>query len=375
MNEDKKEKIPFARDVDLAVTGRCNLRCKHCNTSDTWNLADELSFEDIIGVLDQLKELKIFNLFVYGGEPFFYPRIHDLLKALNDHPMRVSILTNGTLIDSKIAASLKKMKFLETVQVSIDGSTAEIHDWQRGRGSFEKSIEGIKILLAEGVPTRIKAVINSHNHTDIENMVELAGELGFRGMDFGDAVQCGRAAVYADDMSFEGRIHNGIMRKMFDIKVKYPGFGLGGTLAQKMEMLLDFYEKGPGRGERGTFSTCPAGNTMLSIRSDGKVVPCSVLWTLICGDIRKSSLSDIWEDSPVLRKIRDLADKPLADHCEECEKCDYLSYCNGGCRAAAYYANNGDLEGIDKANCLVFSDLYGSRVDKATVFNSMGVVA
>ena len=360
-------KIPFATDVDLAVTGKCNLRCKHCNTSDTWDLEKELSFEEMIGVLDQLKELNIFNLSIYGGEPFFYPRIHELLEALNDYPMRVGILTNGTLIDKKAIASLKKMKFLSSVQVSIDGSTAEVHDWQRGKGSFDKTTSGIRLLLDEGIATTVKAIVNRHNYVDIENMVKLAMSLGLSGMDFGDAVQCGRAAVYANELSFEGELHREIMGTMFDLRSKYPDFNFGGTLKQKMEMLEDFYGNGPGKGKRGTFSTCPAGQNMLSVRSDGKVVPCSVLWTLICGDVRESSLKDIWDNSPALRQIRELADVPLTDHCAECKDCDYLTYCNGGCRASAYYANREDLKGIDRGTCLVFSGLCGFRLDRETV--------
>lgn len=367
--------IPFASNIDLAVTGRCNLRCKHCNTSDTWALDKELSFDEMIGILDQLKEEKIFNLSVYGGEPFFFPRIHDLLAALNDYPMRVGILTNGTLIDKKAVSSMKKMKFLSNVQMSIDGSTAEVHDWQRGKGSFERSLAGIRLLQEEGIPLLIKAIINRNNYEDIENMVSLAIDLGLSGMDFGDAVQCGRAAVYANELSFEGELHRKIMETVFDLRVKYPDFHFGGTLAQKMDMLEDFYTKGPGNGDRGNFSTCPAAQNTLSIRSDGKVVPCSVLWTLICGDIRENSLREIWDNSPVLRQIREIADEPLTDHGKECERCDYLSYCNGGCRAAAFYTNNGDLRSIDKSTCLVFSDLYGYRVEKEKVFSGRSLTA
>ncbi len=360
-------KIPFPTTVDIALTGKCNLRCKHCNTSDTWNLEDELSFEEIIGVLDQLKEEKLFNLSLFGGEPFYYSRIFELLEVLNDYPMRVSFLTNGTLIDRPAVKHMKKMRFLDYIQISIDGSTPHIHDWQRGEGSFARAIEAVKLLIENDLPVKIKAIINTYNYGDIENMVELALSLGLDGMDFGDAVPCGRAAVYSSDMRFKGEAHRYIMEEMFRLEEKYPGFGFGGTLAQKMEMLLDFYKNGPGKGKRGTFSTCPAGHTMLSIRSDGKVVPCSAFWTLVCGDLRKDPIRDIWDNSKCLNEIRALRDEALTKHDPECEKCDYLAYCNGGCRASAYYSSGDDLKGIDRANCLVFSDLYGFRVNKDIV--------
>ncbi|MDD5634927.1 MAG: SPASM domain-containing protein, partial [Candidatus Omnitrophica bacterium] len=104
------------------------------------------------------------------------------------------------------------------------------------------------------------------------------------------------------------------------------------------------------------------------IRSDGKVVPCSAFWTLVCGDARKDSLRDIWRDSEVLNTIRGLADIRLDKCNKKCAKCDYLSYCNGGCRAAAYYSSGMDLKGIEERTCIAFSNLYGFRVEESFVF-------
>ncbi len=365
-----KKEIPFPTMVDLALTGKCNLRCKHCNTSDTWGLDNELSLGEIKVLLDQLEEEKIFNLMLFGGEPFCHPRIFESLDLIDKYPMRVTILTNGTLIDEGAVKRLSRMKFLQNVQVSIDGSSAGIHDWQRGDGSFKRAIRAVKLMLKGGVPVNIKAIINAHNYDDIGNMVELARKLGLGGMDFGDAVECGRAASFADKMRFESRVHRSIMLTMFRLRKNYGGFHFGGTLAQKMEMLEDFYLKGPGKGSRGTFSTCPAGHSTLSIRSDGKVVPCSALWTLVCGDARKQSLRKIWKSSPVFRKLRAIAREKLTRHNPSCQKCDYLSFCNGGCRASAYYVSGMDLRGFDPSNCAVFSGTHGFRVPKNLVLSS-----
>ncbi|MFH1878110.1 MAG: radical SAM protein [Candidatus Omnitrophota bacterium] len=357
----------FPTTIDFAFSGRCNLRCKHCNTSSTWNAENELSFDEIVYVFDMLKDCKIFNLNLYGGEPFFYPRIYDLLEILDKYPFRFSILTNGTLIDRDIVLRLKKMRFLEIVQISLDGSIPEVHDWQRGEGSFRKTMKGVELLLAEGVPLKLKAVINRNNYNDIEGMVDLAAGLGLGGMDFGDAVECGRAAVNSEQMCLGGDIHRSMMETVFALSAKYPGFQIGGTLGQKMGMLMDFYANGKGNGKRGNFNICPAGSDILSIRSDGKVVPCSAFWTLVCGDVRKNTLKEIWADSEVLDKIRALAEEPLKKYKTECARCDYVSYCNGGCRASAYYASGGDLKGIDASNCYIFSDIYGFRIPEETV--------
>jgi SynChlorMet cassette radical SAM/SPASM protein ScmE len=350
--------------VDLALTGRCNLRCKHCNTADTWSVKDEMSYKEIISVLDQLKELKIFNLNLFGGEPLYYPEIKDILRVLNDYPFRLDILTNGTLIGDELVELLKEQRYLGNIQVSLDGARAETHDWQRGKGAFRDTLAGIRRLSDADLPFSVKAVINSRNYREIRPMAELAMELGLGSMDFGDAVECGKAALYASDMRFKAATHRAIMNEVLALKKDLPGFGVGGTLGQKLEMLGEFYDKGPGKGDRGTYSTCPAGQNMLSIRSDGAVVPCSAFWTLVCGNVRERPLIDIWERSDVLERIRALADEPLTAEHPECGKCDYLSFCNGGCRASAYYSTGGDLRGLDPGNCMVFSGLCDGRVGK-----------
>ncbi len=360
---------PFPTQVDLALTGRCNLKCKHCNTSDTWDSANELSFEEIVRLMDQLKGLNIFELDLFGGEPFCYTRICDFLQLLNSYSMRITILSNGTLIDEKIVRHLKDLRFLKVIQVSIDGASPEVHDWQRGEGSFKKAIRGVKLLQDNSLPVTIKAMLNRHNYTDIENIAELALSMGLGSVSFGDAVECGKAAVYSSDMRFEADVHREIIERVLLLREKYPDLGISGTIGQKIDMLKDFYTKGPGKGDRGNFSTCPAGQSTLSIRADGKVVPCSAFWTLICGDIRKQSLEDIWQNSEMLNKIRALANEPLTDHSAECVECDYMTYCNGGCRASAYYASGNDLKGIDPATCLVFSNMHGTRVPREKLFS------
>ena len=355
------QKIPFPTDIDLALTGKCNLRCKHCNTADTWNIENELKLNEIFWVFDQLKQAKIFRLSFFGGEPFYHPNILEILERLNQYPFRVTFLTNATLINELIAAALRKLKFLENIQISLDGSCASIHDWQRGKGSFAKTVRAIKLLKQNKLPFSLKAVINTHNYQDIEGMVLFAKSLGLSAMDFGDAVECGSAFKHKDEFRLDGAIYKEALSAILRLKKENPDFSFGGTLAQSIEMLKSFYKNGPNKGERGNFNVCGAGHSLLSIRSDAEVVPCSAFWTLKCGNLRDMSLEEIWEKSPVLESLRALKDVSLSQF-DNCRKCDYLSYCNGGCRAAAYYASGNNLKGLNPKTCIVFSNWAGQRL-------------
>ncbi|MBI4708056.1 MAG: radical SAM protein [Candidatus Omnitrophica bacterium] len=362
-------KIVFPTDVDIALTGRCNLRCKHCNTADTWDLQNELTTSEIFKVFDQLKENKIFRLSLFGGEPFSHPDILRILERLNEYPFSVSILTNATLIGPDVIPVLKKMKFLSKIQVSLDGSCAKIHDWQRGEGSFQKTFVALELLKEHGLPFSLKAIINDCNYRDIENLVLFAMQMGLKNVDFGDAVECGSAFKYKGNLRLSGQIYRETFSAMLGLMKKYPDFSFGGTFSQMLEMLQEFYEAGPEKGLRGKLGVCGAGFNMLSIRSDGEVVPCSSFWTLKCGNVRDKSLKEIWEDSEVLNDIRQLKDEPLSQY-ENCAKCDYLSYCNGGCRAAAYYSNGNSLRSTSYSTCVVFSDWLNQRLPKQYFFDT-----
>ena len=98
--------------------------------------------------------------------------IYKLLKLSTDNGVCTSLGTNGTLINKEIAENLKKAGLKKAV-VSIDG-TKDIHDEIRGKGNYEKSMEGITYLKEAGIDVRVNAVIMKSN---MEDVIKLAKEL------------------------------------------------------------------------------------------------------------------------------------------------------------------------------------------------------
>ena len=69
--------------MNLMITGKCNLNCLHCfNAKDNAPLNSELSYEDVINILDQASGIGIHAFTLTGGEPLVHRRFLDIVKAI-----------------------------------------------------------------------------------------------------------------------------------------------------------------------------------------------------------------------------------------------------------------------------------------------------
>ena len=133
------------------VTERCNLSCRHCYSDSgpgprrPGTEPDEKDAEAFIG---QCAANLVPALLLSGGEPLCCPNLFSYMKKARALGLKITVSTNGTLIDGYAAAMLARRA--EYVGVSLDG-TEEIHDEFRGsEGAFDSSISAIKRLASEG---------------------------------------------------------------------------------------------------------------------------------------------------------------------------------------------------------------------------------
>ena len=125
---------PDVRKVYLEATTRCNLHCRTC-VRNVWNEPLEdmppATFERVVAQLRDLPELREV---VFGGygEPFVHPRILDFLTAVKDLGLKVTVSTNGTLLDEERAEALVHLG-VDVVMVSLDGADPDTYaDVRRG---------------------------------------------------------------------------------------------------------------------------------------------------------------------------------------------------------------------------------------------------
>jgi MoaA/NifB/PqqE/SkfB family radical SAM enzyme len=136
----------------LIVTYRCDLACAMCDLPARGDRKRELDTEGMKGVLDGFRDLGVLGVGITGGEPLLRPDLCDLIRHGDRRGMLMHVNTNGTLVTADVARSFSDLG-VASVNVSLDGPTAEVHDRLRGRpGSFRRVLTAITHLAA--VPGR-----------------------------------------------------------------------------------------------------------------------------------------------------------------------------------------------------------------------------
>jgi organic radical activating enzyme len=187
----------------LNVTARCNLTCPMCYFADNdlpghAESSSELSYEALCLTIDALAKTDLSNLVISGGEPLLYQDFCRILNYAKEKISRITILTNGTLTTKEYAEHISKAN--ARVQVSIESANSRVHDSIRGRGSFDKAIEGIKMLLHAGVDDiEIVQTLTRESISESESVVKLAGKLGV-GYHFSLFLPVGRGTCHIGDL-------------------------------------------------------------------------------------------------------------------------------------------------------------------------------
>ena len=190
------------RTVDIEITARCNLRCRYCYFFQNPDVEyRDLPTDEWLAFFDELGSLGVMDVTLAGGEPFLRDDLPALLEGVVRNRMRFSLLSNGSLIDDKIAAFLAGTRRCDHVQVSVDGSRAEIHDACRGDGSFDGAIRGIRTLQRHRVNVAVRLTIHRHNVHDLENIARLLLEdLGLPSFSTNAAGYLGACRLNAEDV-------------------------------------------------------------------------------------------------------------------------------------------------------------------------------
>ena len=192
------------KSLDLSLTGKCNLNCPYCFYHDEMERRPDLPKEAWFIFFEELGRLAVRDATLSGGEIFVRPDLFELIDSLIVNRLRYSINTNGTLITEKTLQSFEQNKRrirLSSIQVSIDGSCAEVHDKSRGNGSFTKAIRGLRLLKEANFPLTVRVTVNRYNVQDLDNIAKLLLEdIGIHGFGTNDAMPMGSGCKNQPDI-------------------------------------------------------------------------------------------------------------------------------------------------------------------------------
>lgn len=346
------------RELDLSLTGHCNLRCRYCFYADEMTSRSDLPTEQWLRFLEEAGALGVQRVCLSGGEVFTRRDLWTVIDGVIANRMRYSILTNGTLITEttveKFAVGKRRLR-LDSIQVSLDGSCSEVHDRSRPPASFERALRGLRLLKAHSLPVTVRVTINRHNADDLPSIARLLLEdIGLESFSTNEAEPMGTACCWADDTVLTDRQRQQAMTTLSRLAEIYPGriSATAGPLArahmfQEIEERLQRGEAGiPGRG---TLCSCGGVFDKMAVLHDGTMVPCTMLPTLTMGIIGRVSFSEAWQRHPAINVVRARSRVPLSS-LPECADCEYTGFCTGGCPATVM-ARTGHILGRDDLSC------------------------
>jgi len=320
------------------ITERCNLRCIHCYQK-SFNFHSELS-------LTQLKEFadKIIltlnkwgnrgRIALTGGEPFLKKELFPLMEYLeqSEYIWRIGILTNGTLIDEKIANTLKTFQKLYYIQISLDGASEEVNDFIRGKGSYNKAVNSFRILNKKGIKTRLMFTVHKKNLQEVPSLIDLAIKEKVDTLTIERFVPEGKGAKFKDWFLAKEEIHKLFQYVSQRADLEYQK----GTPLKILKYRTLWANIDPERAkvndvplEIDLGGMCSIGIDSLTILPDGTVLPCRRL-PIPIGNLKNDSIFKIWYTSDLLWKIRNKNNLK-----GKCKGCDLIPRCSG-CRAIAY---------------------------------------
>ena len=349
-SEDKKPVVVWN------ITKKCNLHCVHCYSQSNCELGEnELSTFEGKELIDDLKSFGVPVILFSGGEPLIREDIFELIQYTYQSGIRAVLSTNGTLITKEVADKLAELK-LSYVGISIDGIEITNDNFRGLKGSFQKTIEGIRNCKNAGIKVGLRFTINKRNFKEIPDIFHLLEAENVDRICFYHLVYAGRGSKLIDeDLSHEET--RGVVDQIIDLTKDLHFRGL-----KKEVLTVDNHCDGPYLYLRLLKENNPRAEDVYKLlqfnkgNSSGVGIGC-VSWDgsvyadqfwrhYSFGNVREKPFSKIWTDTdePLMKKLKHKKDYVKG----RCSTCKWLNICGGNFRVRAE-ATTGDLWACDPA--------------------------
>lgn len=318
-------------NITIDVTTKCNLRCKHCRTNE---IVHELSLDEIKIIVKKCKDFKPRGVFISGGEPLTRSDIADVIKETKKLAPVTILNTNSLLLTEEKLKELIDVG-LNYIQVSLDG-IEKYHDFIRGKGTYKKTIEKLKLIskYSDKIKLHISSVVSSINIDVMEELVhQIIDVEQIKVQIFGF-----KRFVPSNELKESGALGKDGLKELYDKLEKLNKQNIDKTKIVSDMPMKNIFQKKRVYEIMDKYNLncvgCSAGINGISIRNDGTVTPCTLLY-ISCGNILKESLEDILNND-IMKKIknREVGGK--------CGNCKHKMIC-GGCRACAYQLSGNPL--------------------------------
>ena len=319
--------------IQVEITGRCNLRCEHCRASNL--LKKDMPIEQIIKIIQF--SLPLFSgkkeMVISGGEPLIHSQFQKVMEQIRTNGIEYgSLTTNGWFLTKEHIELVKRLQFKGfTFSVSIDNMNPVIHDQFRGRkGSFDKAKQALQLLKEECdiiISSSVRSTILASDIEKMEEIVEFARQMSCISVGF-SAVHPAGKAIDNPTLWMTRKQKKEFIQRIYLLNSKYADISIGTTDPLKC---LFCEEETTQQDEMIILDGCGAALTTFNINSNGEMTPCALLDIPIM-NIFPLTIDEIMEHYQRSEIVKNLLLRNFKGKCGHCSQ----RYSCGGCRARAH---------------------------------------
>jgi MoaA/NifB/PqqE/SkfB family radical SAM enzyme len=306
------------------ITRACSLACAHCRAEAAPH-ADprEIAGPAALRILQDLATAcPLPHVIFTGGDPLERPDLFELIAAAKSLGLGVSVSPSATPRLTDDALDRLQRAGVEAISLSIDGSTAEVHDSLRGvAGCFDRTLAAGRHAAAIGLPFQVNTLVSRATLDDMAAVETLVRSLGAARWSLFFLVSVGRGAALAPTTAEETECLLGWLA----VRARLPGLVITTTEAPFFRRFI------PARRAAGIRD----GNGVMFIGHDGAIYPSGFL-PIAAGNAALDNPLRVYQQSPLFRALRD-----AQGFHGRCGRCEQRLVC-GGSRARAFAAT-GDV--------------------------------
>jgi len=330
-----------SRDFDVRpllviweMTQACDLKCMHCRASaQPQRHPRELSAAEAFSLVDQVADMRVPMFVLTGGDPLKRSDLHAIIQYARRRSVKTSLTPSATPLLTREAVFELKESGLMRLALSLDGSTAQLHDGFRGvAGSWRRTLDAIEWSHEAKLPVQVGTTVTRYNIHDLDNLVELLSSVKVVLWSVFFLVPTGRGQT-SDLLSPEeheavfAKVYAASKRVRFHIKTTEGQHYRRYVLQQRAQaapssaLIADLIARAP--------SGVNDGKGFVFISHTGEVYPSGFL-PISAGNIRRDPLADIYRTCPLFLSLRDISQLK-----GKCGRCEFQDVC-GGSRARAF---------------------------------------
>lgn len=302
-------KLVYPHMLQIDPVAGCNHSCPFCTyraqsdeeANANFNESDIIAYDDIIHILDDTVEMGVKAAEITGGgEPSLHPRFTDILQACHERDIEIGLITNGTgkaFRDKRLDDTIAQLRTAEWVRFSINGGLTSYRDVHRGReNDLDVALNSARAMCeAKSIDTKvgISFILWKENYQDIEQMVEIAEEIGcdyirFAPALFGETTMLGKRQnnfpTYSDE------VRDAIETTLLKCKNEYSIL-ITDMFSDRLNQResKDFYDAN---------DLCYVSEVMACIGADMALYPCCVkkyTQSGYIGSLKPNGLKALWE--------------------------------------------------------------------------------